>query len=394
MWIHRDLESRLQQLSRTFPAILVTGARQTGKTSLLQHAFPEAGFISLDLPSAAQALQEQPESIIADSANPVILDEVQYAPAVFRYLKLKIDQDRSRTGRFLMTGSQRFTLMEHFAETLAGRIAIIELDTLSSRELISANASEGVELLWRGGYPELYRNPQLQPRDFYSSYVATYLQRDVQSAVRAGSLRDFERFLRACATRSGKLVNYAGMATELGIAGVTVKSWMSILEAANVIAILEPWFGNIGKRMVKTPKLYFRDTGLLCFLLGFDSASAMAASSSIGPVWETFVVGQVLRQLESAGSAGKLFFYRDAYGREVDLVLERNGKLQLIEAKWTEAFNQPRSPQIEKVAEILKEKDLAAEHLIVARPSQDHRLSNSAVPTRVVNGFRYNFIAE
>lgn len=390
MWIERDLQQKIEALSRVFPAVLVTGPRQTGKTSLLRHAWSGAPFITLDLPSTAQLAEEDPQRLFAGMSEPLILDEVQYAPGLFRYLKVAIDRDRGRMGRFLMTGSQRFALMERVSESLAGRIGIVELDTLSSLELRRAGRRDGLDLLWRGGFPELYRNPSLQPRDFYSSYLATYLERDVQPAVRVGNLRDFERLLRACATHSGKLLNYASLASDLGVTLSTVKSWISILEASNQIILLEPWFGNLHKRMVKTPKLYLRDTGLMAFLLGFDSPAMLAQSSSIGAIWETFVVGQVIRQLEASESSAKLFFFRDAYGNEVDLVLERGMRLQLIEAKWTEGFTPPRPLQIQRVAKMLGPELLAAEHLIAARPEQDYPLS-SEPPVRVVNGFSYRF---
>ena len=294
-------------------------------------------------------------------------------------------------GQFIMTGSQKFALMQHASESLAGRIGIIELDTLSSLELRTAGLTDGLDLLWRGGFPELYRQPELSPRDFYRSYLATYLERDVRPAVHAGSLRDFERFLRICATQSGQLLNYAAVASDLGVASTTVKSWISILEASNQIILLEPWFGNLRKRMVKTPKLYFRDTGLMAFLLGFDSAEALAQTATIGAVWETFAVGQVLRQLEAAGTSAKLFFYRDAHGNEVDLLLERDAKLQLIEVKWTEAFAPPRPTQIQKIANLIGPELLASQHLIVARPQKEYPLSGD-LNVSVVNGFSHRFV--
>jgi uncharacterized protein len=293
MWIDRTVSRRLDTLSRQFPAVLVTGARQTGKTSLLRHAFPDADFVSLDLPSAAHQAEESPEQFLRSRSEPMILDEVQYAPGLFRHLKARIDDDRHRMGRFLMTGSQKFTLMESLSESLAGRAAIVELQTLSAEEIRSAfpRREPGVaETLWRGGFPELYRNRSLDPRDFFTSYVATYLERDVRLALRVASLRDFERFVRSCAIRSGQLLNMADLARDVGIAGSTARDWISVLEASNQVLLLEPYFGNLGKRLIKTPKLYLCDTGILCFLLGFDSPSSMESSPFIGAIWETFVL--------------------------------------------------------------------------------------------------------
>jgi predicted AAA+ superfamily ATPase len=171
-------------------------------------------------------------------------------------------------------------------------------------------------LIWRGGFPELYRNPEADPREFYGSYVATYLERDVRSAVRAGSLRDFEQFLRACTLRSGRLLNLADLAREVGIAPRTARDWISVLEASNQVVLLEPYFGNVAKRLIKAPKLYLRDTGLLCFLLTLDSPAALERSTFVGAVWEAFVLGEMLRRRNSSGDVASIFFWRDAAGTE------------------------------------------------------------------------------
>jgi len=210
MWIDRRLADQVLAASRQFPALVLTGGRQTGKTTLLRHLFPEATFASLDLPSAAYLADEGGEEYLRGVREPVILDEVQYAPGLFRHLKVAIDARREERGRFLMTGSQKFPLMQALSESLAGRCAVLELDTLASTEILAAVPAEPrltEEILWRGGFPELWRDREIEPRLFYSSYVATYLERDVRLALRVGSLRDFERFLRACALRSGMLLN-------------------------------------------------------------------------------------------------------------------------------------------------------------------------------------------
>ena len=387
LWIERSLAPRLVQLSRQFPALLVTGARQTGKTSLLQRTFSKAAFVSLDLPSAAHQADENAEEFLGGEREPLILDEVQYAPRLFRHLKVAIDKDRHRMGRFLMTGSQKFPLMRSLSESLAGRCAVVELDTLSSHELLTTlgpKTPPASHLMWRGGFPELYRNPGLNARAFYSSYVATYLERDVRSSLRIGSLRDFERFLRACALRSGQLLNLAELARDIGIAGTTARDWISVLEASNQLLLLEPYFSNAGKRMIKTPKLYLRDTGLLCFLLGFDSPAALERSPAVGAIWETFVVGQILRAVSVSGSAAAVYFWRDAQGTEVDFVIEHEGQLRLIEAKWSE---EPRDTKalatIDKVRGHLG-KRAAPEHWIACRTPRSHQVPGAGW-ARLVN---------
>lgn len=391
MWIDRTIASRLTDLAKHYPAVLLTGARQSGKTSLLRETFPRASFVTLDLPSAAQQAEERPEEFLRSHDEPVILDEVQYSPALFRYLKHAIDRRRHTMGRFLMTGSQKFGLMQSISESLAGRCAIVELDTLSAREVrgaLGARAPSDRDFVWRGGFPELYRNPALAARDFYASYLATYIERDVRSALRIGSLRDFERFVRASALRSGQLLNLAEMARDVGIAGTTARDWLSVLEAAGQVVVLEPYFGNPGKRMIKTPKLYLCDTGLLCFLLGIDSPAAMGRSPFIGAIWETFILGQLLRAKAAAGSAASVYFWRDAQGTEVDFAIEHQGRVRLLEAKWAEAIDRKAIAPLVKVRELLGER-AAGGHWIACRTPHRHSVAGLKW-LGAVNGFSFD----
>lgn len=391
MWVERTVAPRIELLVGQFPAVLLTGARQTGKTSLLRRTFPDAAFVSLDLPSVAEQADLEPGTFLDARGEPMIIDEVQYAPGLFRFLKARIDSDRHRMGRFLMTGSQKFGLMQSVSESLAGRCAIVELGTLSATELrrsLGRQLPEVAEVLWRGGFPELYRNPDLSPPDFLSSYVATYLERDVRLSVRASSLRDFERFLRACALRSGNLANFTELARDVGIAATTARDWLAVLEASSQIVLLEPYFGNLGKRLIKTPKLYFRDTGLLCLLLGIDSTQAMQRSPFMGALWETFVLNQILLARESVGSAARVFFWRDAHGTEVDFVIEQAGRVRLVEAKWTE-----RAPDRRALAPLLRVRDLlgeraAGEHWIACRTVHARPLERGS-DIRLIDGFRH-----
>ena len=336
MWIIRDVEPRLLRSARTRPVIVLTGARQTGKTSTFRRLFPDHKFVSLDLPTEAEQAEKEPQSFLRRHAPRVIIDEVQYAPGLFRYLKVAVDANRTRNGQYLLTGSQKFTLRKSVSESLAGRADMVELETLSLAEIRAALPKTVIEnAIVRGGFPELHANPEIDAVAFYNSYLATYLERDVRSLANVGSLRDFERFLRACALRSANLLNKADLARDVGISPTTANHWLSTLEASGQIVLLEPWFSNRTKSIVKSPKLYLADTGLLCALLNIRSEEALRQSPAAGAVWETFVFEQLRGRERRAGRVGSLFFWRDRT-REVDFVADTGGRLELFEAKWAE----------------------------------------------------------
>jgi hypothetical protein len=316
--------------------MVVTGGRQAGKTTVIKRLFPQHRFVSLDLPSHAEKAETSPGLFLEEFRPPVVVDEIQYAPGLFRHIKVRIDADRHAMGQFILTGSQKFPLMREVADSLAGRTALVELENLSAAELRLATDQDWTGILARGLFPELWRQPELSTVEFYSSYVATYLERDVRQILNVQSLRDFERFLRSCAARSGQLLNLSDLARDVGIRPQTARDWLSVLEASNQISLLEPYFENIGKRIVKSPKLYLNDPGMLCFLLGID-ARALLASPLVGTVWETFVYAEFRKRARAAPSPATLWYYRDAQGREIDFIEIRDGRLHLFEVKWTEA---------------------------------------------------------
>jgi predicted AAA+ superfamily ATPase len=336
MWIARNIEPKIKHSVRTRPVIVLTGARQTGKTSALLRLFPEFTFVSLDLPTEAEQAEKEPRAFLERHPPPVIIDEVQYAPGLFRHLKAEVDAKRAANGQFLLTGSQKFTLMKNVSESLAGRADIMELETLSFTEIHAALPETDLETaIVRGGFPELYANPDIDPVAFYNSYLATYLERDVRALANVGSLRDFERFLRACALRSANLLNKADLARDVGISPSTANQWLSMLETSGQAVLLEPWFSNRTKSLVKSPKLYIADTGLLCALLNIRTVSDLRDSPAAGAIWETFVFAQLRARERLAGRTRSLFFWRDR-SREVDFVVDIGGRLELLEAKWTE----------------------------------------------------------
>ncbi len=321
--------------SSQFPAVLLCGARQTGKTSLLRRLFPDHRYFTFDDPGLAAQAEANPELFLAPLAERVILDEIQYVPTLFRWLKILIDRD-GRRGRFLLTGSQEFPLMRGVSESLAGRCAVVRLPTLSYSEVLGGTSIGSIDFLLAGGYPALWADQGLERDLWFSSYLATCLERDVRNLLQVANLRDFDRFLRALAVRCGQLVSFSDLARDVGIAVSTARAWLSILEAAGHVWLLEPWFRSPGQRLVKTPRLMFGDTGLALHLSGIRSREQLLRSPHLGNVWENFIIGEVRRVLLQAGRSPDLWFWRNRSGSEVDLLMEEGGRYRLFEVKFTE----------------------------------------------------------
>ena len=336
MWIHRDVEPLLLQRAATRPVVVLTGARQTGKTSLMRRLFPDHAFVTLDLPSEAEQAERDPGSFLARHPPPLIVDEVQYAPGLFRHLKAAVDRDRGRAGAFLLTGSQPLGLMKSVSDSLAGRASVVELEPLSYTEAREAHPDLAVEeFLVRGGFPELYENLAIDSEDFLRSYVATYLERDLRQFLQVSSLRDYDRFLRAAALRTAQLLNRADLARDVGISGSTAGAWLSALEASHQLVLLEPWFANRTRGLVKRPKLYLRDAGLAAFLCGVHTTQSLHSSPLAGSLWETLVCAEIRRAQSNRRGGWDLNFWRDRT-READFLLHRAGTFHVADAKWTE----------------------------------------------------------
>ena len=353
MWIERHVEPLLLQRAATRPVVVLTGARQTGKTSLMRRLFPDHAFVSLDLPSEAAQAEGDPTSFLARHPPPVIVDEVQYAPGLFRHLKAAVDRDRNRPGAFLLTGSQPLTLMQSVSESLAGRADVVQLEPLSFAEAKAAYPTLAVEdFLTRSGFPELYANPEIDARSFMQSYVATYLERDLRQLLQVSSLRDYERFLRAAALRSAQLLNRADMARDVGISGSTAGAWLSALEASHQLVLLEPWYANRTTSLVKRPKLFLRDAGLAAFLCGVDGVDALHASPLAGALWETLVCAEIRRAQSNRRGGWHFNFWRDQTS-EADFLLHRAGRFHLADAKWSEHPGPREARALRKVADKL-----------------------------------------
>jgi uncharacterized protein len=336
MWIERQVEPMLAERARTRPVVVLTGARQTGKTALVRRVFPRYTYVSLDLPSEAEQAELDPSGFLGRHPEPLVVDEVQYAPGLLRHLKRRIDERRGKNSRFILTGSQAFPLMAGVAESLAGRASVMTLGGLSHAEIVRARPQVSVEeVILRGGYPELHARPEIEARGFFQSYVATYLERDLRAQLQVGSLRDFERFLRAAALRTGQLLNRAELSRDVGVSPSTAGQWLSVLERSGIVALLEPWFSNRTKALVKTPKLHFQDTGLCGFLMGVDSAAALRESPLAGALWETMVFSELHRLAAAGTGSWQLAFWRDRT-KEADFLLHKAGRFLLADAKWAE----------------------------------------------------------
>lgn len=371
MWIKRSSENLLRRMVDQFPAVLVTGARQAGKTSILRHLYPHASYLSLDLPTNAEAANTAPEQLLSQHPEPVIIDEIQYAPSLLRHLKHRIDQNRT-PGRFLLTGSQVFPLMQGVSESLAGRCSVLNLHTLSRSELVDAGHPAGeISYIFLGGYPELHVRAEADL--WFPAYVATYLERDVRNILRVVDLQDFNRFIRACALRTSQVINYSDLARDTGIAPNTARKWMGLLQTSAIISLVGPYFGNRTKRLIKSPKLFFLDTGLAAFLCGFRSAEDLFASSMAGAFWETHVFGQITKHAASRGGSSVLYFWRTANGPEVDLVMEQAaGKAIAIECKFNEHPGKSDAAGLRAMAE--SEEGGKLKKIIVCRTEATYKL--------------------
>lgn len=353
MWIERQMEQRIIQIVASRPAILLTGARQTGKTSLLQRLFPDVEFISFDYLRHVEAVRDSPEHFLNQFKSKVILDEIQYVPELFRDLKILIDNDRQNNGKWIMIGSQQFGLMQHISESLAGRISVCHLETLSAGE-VRKKTDQIKDFLWKGGYPELYANPAIGIDDFFESYIRTYIERDLKTIIDVKNLSDFRRFIRMIATRCGQLLNYKSLSSEVGVSDVTIRKWVHALETSGLIYLLSPYYANVGKRLIKSPKLYFADHGLLCHLLGVDNSGDWYYHPQKGSLWENFVLMELVKNYGLI-PGNDLFFYRDQNGVEIDFVIEKKGNLFFIEAKSGERIDSGKL-HFEKVAALFDKK--------------------------------------
>jgi len=331
--IPRTAKATLDRLARGFRVLIITGPRQSGKTILSRAAFPGKPYVSLEASNERIFAATDPKDFLARFPDGAILDEVQHVPELLSHIQTLVDEDR-RPGRFVLTGSQNFGLAAKITQSLAGRAAVLHLLPLSRHELRQAGIEPGSldELLFKGLYPALYDQP-VAPTDWYASYVTTYLERDVRQIANVHDLLQFQRFVGLCAARTGQLLNLASLASDCGISQGSARSWLGVLQASYIVFLLPPHHENLGKRLIKTPKLYFHDTGLAAFLMGVQDARHMSIHASRPALFETFVVGEFLKHRFNAGLPSNLFFWRDNIGTEVDVLVEDGSGLFPIEIK-------------------------------------------------------------
>ena len=366
-YIPRSLEAVVRKAAAEFPAVVLIGPRQSGKTTMLAHLFGERiPMVSLESPDVRMAAANDPRGFLSFYPPPVILDEIQYVPELLPYIKEHIDAHRSQPGQYILTGSQNLLMMQQVSESLAGRTAVLKLLPLSRWELARMPerrlpweappeaslppqpSSELWEQILCGYYPEPANNPDRDTRLWQASYVQTYLERDVRNLRDVGDLTLFQTFLRALAARSAQILNLSELARDVGVAVNTARDWLSVLEASFQVFLLRPYFANIGKRLVKSPKIYFMDTGILCYLVGLRDGAHAAAGPMGGAIFENLVVSDLYKIYTHRGEEPALYYWRTAAGAEVDVVIDVQGRLIPLEVKLS------ATPRLEMAQELLR----------------------------------------
>ncbi|NIM15501.1 MAG: DUF4143 domain-containing protein [Candidatus Aminicenantes bacterium] len=364
--IKRNLENHVKKYAREYPVISIVGPRQSGKTTLARHIFPDYAYVSLENMDTRHMAEDDPRGFLEDYPPPVIFDEIQRVPSLFSYLQEKADFIvPGPSKQYILTGSQQFLLMESISQSLSGRVINVMLFPFTYNELCAGTEDNDLEeifslkneakkpteeieeIIFTGMYPRIH-DKKLSPRKWLENYVITYIERDIRQLINVSNLRTFENFLKITASYSGQLLNYASISSAIGLSIPTVKSWLSILETSGIIFLLSPHYRNFSKRIVKTPKLYFVDTGLLCFLLSLRNSRDLKHHPLLGNIFETFVISEFYKRIYHTSEIPPIYFWRDKTGIEVDLLVDFGNKLYPLEIKSSRTYSYSFQENINK----------------------------------------------
>jgi predicted AAA+ superfamily ATPase len=381
--IQRQALGVLLQRATLYPVVTVLGPRQSGKTTLCQMAFPDKPYVNLEQPDVREFAQQDPKAFLAQFPDGAVLDEIQNVPSLLSWIQVLTDAD-PRKGRFVLTGSHQLQVSAQITQSLAGRTAVLELLPLSLSELAKANDLPAVEpadvngLMLQGGYPRIHAQ-SMPPEVMLSDYFATYVERDVRQLINLRHLREFGQCVRLLAGRTGQLLNQTSLGNEVGVSSNTITQWLSILEASFLVFSLAPWSVNIGKRLVKSPKIYFYDVGLACWLLGIKTVEQLQHHPLRGALFENLVVLEVLKSLRHQGLRDPLYFFRDSNGLEIDLLLDHADGLQLVEIKASQTVSAPLFKNLRTVSTLLGDR-VRSQHLIYGGAERQDRTGVEVLP--------------
>jgi predicted AAA+ superfamily ATPase len=334
----RKIKDELRNLAKQYPVVTVIGPRQSGKTTLVRHEFPEKPYVNLESPDTRELALTDPRGFLEKFPHGAILDEIQRAPLLLSYIQTLVDTSQEK-GLFILTGSHQLELHQAITQSLAGRTALLRLLPMSLEELHQAGFSLTLdEALLMGGFPRIFQD-KLEPTKAYRNYLETYLERDLRQLIHVKDLMQFQRFITLCAGRIGQLINLESIANDIGVSSPTLKQWLSILEASFIVIRLQPYFENFGKRVTKTPKLFFTDVGLATYLLGIEKLSQLERDPLRGNLFENLVLLELIKSRYNSGLDPHLYFYRDVNGKEIDFIFQRGHNLVPIEVKSSKTFN-------------------------------------------------------
>lgn len=372
LYVHREIEKVLINTSKQFPCTALTGPRQSGKSTLLKNIFGKThAIVSFDDPLIRQQAITDPKLFIENIKEPVIFDEVQYVPELLSYLKIKIDEKRHKKNRYIITGSQQFNLIKNLGDTLAGRIGLLSLLPFSKKEKssikrlkIKSTKDAFIDACLRGAYPEINVFPKINFETWYGSYLQTYLERDIRTIYDIGSLREFQKFIQLLAARCSQILNLSDLSKELGVSINTLKKWISILEASQIIYLLSPYYRSLKKRITKSPKLYFLDCGFICYLCGIRDKRYLINGPMAGALFENYVIQETLKSFLNFGRRPNIFYVRTHNNVEVDLIIEKNMQIFPVEIKSTKSPTIQMAKSIEQYQNTFSKLNIAKGKII------------------------------